>query len=102
MSRGSHHTKLSGSLGAMERTAVIDAVKEALSYAGHTAENELHPEMPTGPPNLVPDNSLERRLLGWEPAVSFRDGLHRTIDWYYANRDRAAVSDRLDLTLTER
>jgi nucleoside-diphosphate-sugar epimerase len=91
-----------GNLGAMERTTVIGAVKGVTSYTGHSAEIELHPEMPTGPLNLVADNSLERRLLGWAPTLSFRDGLHRIIDWYYANRDRAAVSDQLDLTLTER
>ena len=89
-------------LGTMERTTVIDAVREVMAYTGHSVEIELHPEMPTGPLNRVADNSLARRLLGWEPTVSFRDGLHRTIDWYYANRDPAAVADQLDLTLIER
>ena len=30
---------------------------------------------------LCGDSSLIRRLTGWEPAVSFSDGLKRTIDW---------------------
>ncbi|MCP4869542.1 MAG: NAD-dependent epimerase/dehydratase family protein [Proteobacteria bacterium] len=32
----------------------------------------------------VPDCSKAKRLLGYEPAVSLRDGLSRTIEWYRA------------------
>jgi nucleoside-diphosphate-sugar epimerase len=89
-------------LGTMERTRVLDAVKEVMAYTGHSAEIELHPEMPTGPMNRVADNSLARELLGWEPEVSFVDGLHRTIDWYFATKDRGEVARRLEHALTER
>jgi len=89
-------------LGTMERTRVIDAVREVLRYTGHNARIELHPEMPTGPLNRVADNSLARRLLGWEPKVKFIDGLHRTIDWYFATKDRDQVRATLDRMLTER
>jgi len=89
-------------LGTMERTRVIDAVKEVLRYTGHHARIELRPEMPTGPLNRVADNSLARRLLGWEPKVRFIDGLHRTIDWYFATKDREQVRATLDYRLTER
>lgn len=89
-------------LGTMERIRVIDAVREVLRYTGHKAEIELHPEMPTGPMNRVADNSLAKRLLGWEPQVKFVDGLHRTIDWYFSTKDRAEVALALDELLTER
>ena len=36
------------------------------------------------------DISRARQLLGYEPLVSFREGLQRTVDWYRA--ERAAVS----------
>lgn len=78
-------------LGTMERTRVIDAVREVLRYTGHNARIELRPEMPTGPMNRVADNSLTQQLLGWKPKVQFIDGLHRTIDWYFANKDREEV-----------
>jgi hypothetical protein len=78
-------------LGTMERTRVIDAVHEVLRYTGHNARIELQPDMPTGPLNRVADNSLARRLLGWEPQVPFVEGLRRTIDWYVATRDRDTV-----------
>ncbi len=89
-------------LGTMERTRVIDAVHEVLRYTGHKARIELHPEMPTGPLNRVADNSLARRLLGWEPKVKFIGGLHRTIDWYFATKDREHVRATLERMLTGR
>jgi nucleoside-diphosphate-sugar epimerase len=58
--------------------------------------------MPTGPLNRVADNSLAKKLLGWEPQVLFRDGLKRTIDWYFATRDRAEVKRIFARMLTER
>jgi nucleoside-diphosphate-sugar epimerase len=58
--------------------------------------------MPTGPLNRVADNSLAQKLLGWEPKVLFREGLKRTIDWYYATRDKAEVQRIFTRMLTER
>ena len=89
-------------LGTMERTRVTDAVHEVLSYTGHDAEIDLHPEMPTGPMNRVADNALASRLLDWSPQVNFVDGLHRTIEWYFSTKDRDKVSAVLEERLTER
>ena len=89
-------------LGTTERTSVLDAVKEVMAYTGHDAEIELHPEMPTGPMNRVADNHRAQELLGWEPAVPFVEGLHRTIDWYFETKDPAEVAERLDTALIER
>lgn len=33
------------------------------------------------------DAAKAKRLLGWEPKVTFVDGLRRTIDWYRKNRE---------------
>jgi UDP-glucose 4-epimerase len=89
-------------LGTMERTRVIDAVQEVLRYTGHEARIELRPGMPMGPLNRVADNALGRKLLEWEPQVTFMDGLRRTIDWYYATKDREKVRADLEWRLTER
>ena len=86
----------------MERTRVVDAVQEVLRYTGHKAEIQLRPEMPTGPLNRVADNSLAKKLLGWEPHVKFMDGLHRTIDWYFASKNKKDVQGLLGHMLTER
>jgi nucleoside-diphosphate-sugar epimerase len=89
-------------LGTTERTRVIDAVQEVLRYTGREAEIRLLPHMPTGPLNRVASNDLARRLLGWKPDVLFMNGLHRTIDWYFATKDPAKVRATLDRILTQR
>jgi nucleoside-diphosphate-sugar epimerase len=89
-------------LGTMERVRVIDAVKMVMEYTGRKAEIKLLPDMPTGPLNRVADNSLAKELLDWEPQVTFREGLKRTIDWYFATKDREQVRSVLDKMLTER
>ena len=78
-------------LGTMERIRVLDAVKMVLEMTGHRAEIVTRPDMPTGPLNRVAGNSLARKLLGWEPKVPFREGLKRTIEWYFATKDREQV-----------
>lgn len=78
-------------LGTMERIHVIDGVRMVLEMTGHRAEIRLLPDMPTGPKNRVAENYLASRLLGWEPQVPFREGLRRTIEWYYANNDMEEV-----------
>jgi nucleoside-diphosphate-sugar epimerase len=89
-------------LGTMERTRVIDAVREVLGYTGHKAQIRFLLDKPVGPMNRVADNSLGKRLLGWEPQVKFVDGLRRTIDWYVASKDRVKLAAELERKLTER
>jgi len=89
-------------LGTMERIRVLDAAQEILRYMGHDAPIKTAPDMPTGPLNRVADNALAKRLLGWEPTMKFSDGLHKTIDWYVAHKDRAQVEASLYDLLTSR
>jgi nucleoside-diphosphate-sugar epimerase len=90
-------------LGTMERTRVIDAVHEVLCYTGkEQLRVELQTNMPTGPLNRVADNQLAAQLLGWQPKVKFMDGLHATIDWYYANKNKSEVAEVLGQKLTQR
>jgi nucleoside-diphosphate-sugar epimerase len=89
-------------LGTMERTRVIDAVREVLSYTGHRAELRFLLDKPVGPMNRVADNGLAKQLLGWEPKILFIDGLRRTIDWYFASKNPTVVRESLEHKLTER
>lgn len=100
-------------LGTMERISVIDAVKETLKYirekseyypmfmdwADYKPELKFLPDMPTGPLNRVADNSLAKELLDWEPEMKFIDGLHRTIDWYFQNKNKKEVQKILNKKL---
>jgi nucleoside-diphosphate-sugar epimerase len=89
-------------LGTMERIRVLDAAKLVGQLTGHQAEIKLLPNMPTGPLNRVADNSLAKKLLNWEPKVMFKEGLQRTIDWYFKTKDLEEVHRIFNRMLTER
>ncbi|HYL62144.1 MAG TPA: NAD-dependent epimerase/dehydratase family protein [Candidatus Methylomirabilis sp.] len=96
------HDGTAVNLGTMERVRVIDAAKLTLEYAGCRADFKFLRHMPTGPANRVADNTLAKKLLGWEPKVMFREGLRRTMDWYFADRKPEQVKERLETMLTAR
>jgi nucleoside-diphosphate-sugar epimerase len=89
-------------LGTMERITVLDCARMVCEFTGHKAEIKKRPEMPTGPLNRVADNALAKRLLAWEPKVPFREGLKRTIDWYFGAKNRDEVQRTFGRMLTER
>lgn len=89
-------------LGTMERIRVIDAVRQVLEFTVHHPRIEFQPSMPAGPLNRVASNELSQRLLGWRPEVPFREGLRRTIDWYFATKSRQEVEASLESWLTTR
>jgi nucleoside-diphosphate-sugar epimerase len=89
-------------LGTMERIRVLDAAKLVCELTGHTAEIKTRPDMPTGPLNRVADNSLAKKILGWEPKLMFKEGLRRTIDWYFKTKNREDVERIFNRMLTER
>jgi len=60
-------------LGTMERIRGHRCAK-MVGVTGHKAEVKLLPNMPTGPLNRVADNSLAKKLTGWEPKVPFGKG----------------------------
>ncbi len=89
-------------LGTMERVTVLEAVQEVLSYTGHKAKIKLLKNMPIGPMNRVADNSLAKKLLDWEPKVKFKEGLHKTIDWYFSSKKKEEVKLKFSQKLLER
>lgn len=89
-------------LGTMERTSVLQAARMILELSNHDARIQPDPSKPTGPYNRVADNSLAKRLLDWEPEVSFAEGLERTLRWYFASHKREALAEHFEASLTER
>jgi len=96
------HDGTAVNLGTMERVRVIDAAKMVLEFSGQRAEIRLLPHMPTGPANRVADNKMARKLLGWEPKTPFREGLRKTMDWYFASKKKEQVRGVLEKMLTAR
>ena len=89
-------------LGTMERTSVLQAAQMILDRCNLDFKIKPDPSKPTGPYNRVADNSLARRLLDWEPEVTFADGLDKTIRWYFDSHDRDALATNFEKSLTER
>lgn len=89
-------------LGTMERVRVIDAARMAAGLAGYRPEFKLLPDMPTGPLNRVADNSLAKRLLGWEPKTTFAEGLARTYAWLCDAKGEEIVRQELATQLMAR
>jgi len=89
-------------LGTTERTSVMQAAQMILERCNHDAKILPDPTKPTGPYNRVASNDLAKELLGWEPEVSFSDGLDRSIRWYYDAHDRDIVARDFEESLTER
>ncbi len=89
-------------LGTMERTRVADAARWVLECMGRDVPLRFLPDMPTGPYNRIASNRLAKQRLDWEPAVPFREGVVKTVEWYVKNRDPEEVRKTLSERLTER
>jgi dTDP-glucose 4,6-dehydratase len=72
-------------LGNPIERSVLDLATRINSLVGNAA-GVIHKPMPIDDPSRRrPDISLAKAELGWEPAVSFEDGLATTIRWFEAN-----------------
>lgn len=90
-------------IGTAEHIKIRDAARLIFDLTGfHPERTAFDTDKPVGVFSRAADLSRTRSLLGWEPATSFRDGLRKTIDWYYGAHSREGVLDRLELLLTER
>ena len=57
---------------------------------------------PQGVSSRAADLTKARKVLGWEPKVTYRKGFEKTIQWYFANNDIRIVKDNLKKSLMKR
>jgi len=57
---------------------------------------------PVGVASRAADLTRARKLLGWQPRISYREGFKKTIEWYFANKKPEKVKANLDRLLMER
>jgi len=90
-------------IGSSEHLRIRDVVELIFALTGFRPRN-IHYDLskPVGVRSRAADLSLARKLLGWEPQVSFAEGLLRSIDWYYSTHDVESVRRTLPVLLTER
>ena len=65
---------------------VIGLIEEAVGVKASIEYQERHP---ADPMMTWADISRARQVMGWTPAVGIEEGIHRTVDWYMANREWA-------------
>ncbi len=81
-------TKGSGervNLGTGVGTSVNDIVRELKAITGFPGEAIHLPARPGEVQRIYLDATRARKILGWEPKVTFREGLRRTVEWSKAN-----------------
>ena len=75
---------------------VFDLVKWSPGQVKHDLSK------PQGVASRAADLSKARKILGWSPKVSYREGFTRTIEWYFAKKNRKEVKTNLETLLVER
>jgi len=57
---------------------------------------------PQGVASRAANLDRARKVLQWAPKVNYAEGFEKTIDWYFDNKDKAAVKGKLEQLLMER
>lgn len=76
-------------IGSNFEISMEDVCKKVMTLTGKEAETvidqrRVRPEK-SEVERLLCDNSKAKKLLGWEPTISFEEGLQRTINWISKN-----------------
>ena len=61
---------------------ILECAQEVLTVTGSTSELHFRPLPQDDPLRRRPDLTRARALLGWEPTVSLRQGLERSLDYF--------------------
>lgn len=69
-------------LGIPKQITVLECARRILEMTGSCSNIKHTGSMPDDPKERCPDINRARKLLGWEPKVSFDTGLHSTVDFF--------------------
>lgn len=72
-------------LGTAHGTSVLDIVRELNAILGTAIEPIHEPPRPGEVQRIYLDATRAKQVLGWEPTVSFSEGLRRTVEWSRSN-----------------
>jgi len=76
-------------LGESDTIQLKDLIAAIENALGKKAKVNRMPEQPGDMPLTCADISKARKLLGYNPATKFSDGLPKFIDWFLAQRKRS-------------
>jgi dTDP-glucose 4,6-dehydratase len=69
-------------IGNPDERTILDLAQLVIDKTGSSSEIRFLPLPEDDPQRRLPDISLAREHLGWEPKISLDDGIERTISWF--------------------
>jgi UDP-glucose 4-epimerase len=89
--------------GRSDRITLNDAAESVFSITGWRPRKVIHDlSKPQGVASRAADLTRARKVLEWEPQVSYEEGFRKTIEWYFNKKDLHLVKSTLDRLLLER
>jgi len=89
--------------GRDDRITLNQAAETVFDIVGWRPEQIKHDlSQPQGVASRAADLTRARKVLGFEPRVSYREGFKKTIDWYFAHKNKEEVKANFDRLLMER
>jgi UDP-glucose 4-epimerase len=89
--------------GRDDRITLNEAARLIFDLVGWEPEKVEHDlTKPQGVSSRAADLTRARGLLGWEPRISYKEGFRKTIDWYFATKDKKDVLANMERLLFER
>jgi len=91
-------------IGTSEITKIADAVKTVCEIMNFTPSEGFFFDTtkPEGVHARAAATANQELWLGWQPKVSFREGITKTIEWYQANRNAEELQQDFQKKLFER
>ena len=79
LAESGHHNPVN--IGNPDEFTLLELAKTVIEVTGREVGDRVSRRCPTDDPQVrQPDITLAREILGWEPTVSLREGLERTIE----------------------
>lgn len=85
LSRSDEHLPVN--IGNPDEWTILECAKEVLEVTGSHSKIVHKPLPPDDPTRRRPDITRARTLLGWEPKISLREGLSRSLEYFRSNFD---------------
>jgi nucleoside-diphosphate-sugar epimerase len=89
--------------GREDRVTMKEAAEIIFGIAAWRPDKIVYDlQQPQGVASRAADVSKAKKVLGWQPKVSYREGFRKTIEWYFANKLEKTIKTKLDKLLIER
>lgn len=82
-------------LGSTEMVSINELVDIVEDIASYKMERKYDLTAPKGVRGRNSENTLIKRLLGWEPSIRLRTGMKKTYDWIKSEMEKEPADKRL-------